>query len=480
MGQTIGKAAMKAGMHRNTATKYLKSRAWPSEQKTERAWLTREDPFEEDWPAIVARLEDAPEFEAKTLFEDLLARRPDVYHPGQLRTFQRHVKDWRARFGPAKDLFFPQTHRPGEAAQTDFTWVTELGITIAGQEYPHMLCHFALTYSNWSWATPCRSESMAAMKEGVQAALCRLGRSPECHQTDHSTAATHETAEGPRKYNEEYLELVGHYGMKPRTIAVGKSNQNGDVEALNGALKRSLEQHLLLRGSRDFEDHASYVAWLEGVLEQRNRLRERRLAEELLVMRPLPVHRLPAFSVLDPRVGPSSTIRIKSHTYSVPSRLKGERVRVRIFEGRLEIYHGGVLQLRVDRVRGRTGHRVEYRHLVDSMLRKPGAFRRYHYFDAFFPTSVFRDAFDVLDAALSRWKADVTYLRILRLAARTMESEVAKALRETLDHGEVPLFEHIEAMVAPREPSLPVVEIPEVELSGYDDLIEVAAVEVAQ
>jgi len=155
-------------------------------------------------------------------------------------------------------------------------------------------------------------------------------------------------------------------------------------------------------------------------------------------------------------------------------------VRVRIFDGHLEIYHGGALQLRVARVRGRTGHRVEYRHLVDSMLRKPGAFRRYHYFDAFFPTSVFRDAFDVLDAALSRWQADVTYLRILRLAAQTMESEVAEALRETLDSGEVPLFEHIEAMVAPREPLLPVVEIPEVELSGYDDLIQVAAAEVAR
>lgn len=231
MGRTIRQSALRAGMHRNTARKYLSGK-WPSERRKPRDWRTRENPFEEDWPGIVEMLEHAPELEVKTIFEDLMARKPDRYHEGQLRTLQRHVKVWRARHGPPKEIFFPQVHRPGEAAQTDFTWADELGITIGGEPYPHLLCHLVLPYSNWSFATPCRSESMAALKEGVQGALFRLGRVPEYHPTDNSTAATHNLPSGKREFNEEYVALVEHLGMKPRTIGVGESQQNGDIEAL--------------------------------------------------------------------------------------------------------------------------------------------------------------------------------------------------------------------------------------------------------
>lgn len=479
MGRRINQAALRAGMHRNTATKYLRSGEFPSESQAPRTWRTRENPFEEDWPGIVSMLEDAPEFEVKTIFEDLLERKPGCYHEGQLRTLQRHVKNWRARYGPPKAVFFPQVHRPGEAVQTDFTWANELEITIAGEPYPHLLCHVVLPYSNWSFATPCRSESIPALKEGVQAALFRLGRVPEYHQTDNSTAATHNLPSGKRKFNEEYVALVEHLGMKPRTIGVGESHQNGDVEALNGALKRALQQHLLLRGSRDFESREAYREWLDTVFSKRNQLRTKRLEEELSVMRPLPAHRLPSYSVIDTRVGPSSTIRAKDATYSVPSRLVGEQIRVHVFDDRLEIHHGGVLQFSVPRVRGKGGHRIQYRHVIESMVKKPGAFRRFRYFDSLFPTEIFRRAFEVLNRSFSRWKADVQYLRVLRLAARTMEADVAAALEEILAAGEVPDFAVVEARVAPREPEVPEIQIPEVELESYDDLLGGDSEEVA-
>jgi hypothetical protein len=479
MGRTITEAALRAGLHRNTARKYLRSGVLPSEAKKPRTWRTRENPFEEDWSGIVAMLEDAPELEVKTIFEDLLARRPDRYHDGQLRTLQRHVRAWKARQGPPKEVFFPQAHRPGEAAQTDFTWTKELGIRVAGEPYPHLLCHVALPYSNWSFATPCRSESIPALKEGIQAAFFRLGRVPKYHQTDNSSAATHDVPSGKRKFNEEYLELMNHLGMKPRTIGIGESHQNGDVEALNGALKRALRQHLLLRGSPDFESHEAYREWLAGVLDRRNRLREKRLAEELAVMRRLPAHRLPSYSVISTRVGPSSIIRARSHPYSVPSRLLGEKVEVRVFDDRLEVYHGGAFQFSTPRVRSQGGHGVQYRHVIESLVRKPGAFRQYRYFDALFPTTVFRRAFEALDEALSRWKADVEYLRVLRLAAWTVESDVEAALSEILAGGQVPRFEAVEARVAPREPEIPEVRLPEVELSSYDALLGEDVDEVA-
>ncbi|MBU1367195.1 MAG: IS21 family transposase, partial [Candidatus Omnitrophica bacterium] len=84
---------------------------------------------------------DAPELEAKALFEYLLLAKPGRYEPGQVRTFQRRVKQWRATEGPAKVVFFAQEHRPGEAMQTDFTSCNELQITIQGEPYEHMLCH---------------------------------------------------------------------------------------------------------------------------------------------------------------------------------------------------------------------------------------------------------------------------------------------------------------------------------------------------
>jgi hypothetical protein len=145
----------------------LKLGKLPSVLKSPRKWRTRPDPFEEEWPEIVQRLRDAPELEAKALFEDLLERYPDRYHPGHLRTFQRRIKQWRASQGPERSVFFPQEHSPGEAFQTDFTWATKLGVTIGGEPFAHMLCHLVLPYSNWEWVTVCRSESLVALKRGI-------------------------------------------------------------------------------------------------------------------------------------------------------------------------------------------------------------------------------------------------------------------------------------------------------------------------
>jgi len=161
-------------------------------------------PFAEDWPDLRVRLLDAPELEAKTLFEFLMAQHPDRYEPGQLRTLQRRVLEWRGKEGPEREVFFAQEHRPGEAMQTDFTHCEELEVTIAGEPFPHLLCHPVLPYSNWEWATVCHSESLMALRRGVQAAVFKLGRVTEFHQTDNSTAATHDLASGMRGFNVEY------------------------------------------------------------------------------------------------------------------------------------------------------------------------------------------------------------------------------------------------------------------------------------
>lgn len=466
-----GLAALRAGMSANTARRYLRAGRLPSELVEPRSWRTRPDPFAGDWPEVRLRLEEAPELEAKALFEDLMRRRPEQYEPGQLRTLQRRIKRWRAQEGPPKTVFFPQEHRPGEAMQTDFTWATELGITVGGEPFPHMLCHPVLPYSNWEWVTVCQSESMSALRRGVQAALVRLGRAPAYHQTDNSTAATHDLRTGKRGFNAEYKELVHHYGMVARTIEIGEKHQNGDVESLHGVLKRRAKQHLLLRGGREFPSVSVYEAWLQDCVEAANRLRATRLEEELAVMRPLPGSRLPEFVEQEVRVTSWSTIRVKYNAYSVPSRLEDEWVRVRIYDERIEVYFAGEHQVTLERLPGRNGHRINYRHVIWSLVRKPGAFERYRYREDLFPTPAFRRAYDALREARPPHRADVEYVRLLHLAASTMESEVEQALEALHGRGIVPTADQVRAHVAPTRPEVPVLETAAVDLEEYDDLL---------
>jgi transposase len=467
-----GASGLRAGMSRNTAAKYLKLGKLPSELKQPRSWRTRPDPFEDDWPEIHQRLQDAPELEGKALFEDLLSRYPDRYHPGQVRTFQRRLKEWRAKEGPEREVFFPQEHRPGEAVQTDFTWGNRLGVTVGGEPLAHLLCHVVLPYSNWQWATVCRSESLGALKRGVQEALFRLGRVPVYHQTDNSTAATHDLAGGLRAFNEEYLDFIHGLGMEPRTIFPGAKEQNGDVEALNGALKRRLKQHLLLRGLRDFESVRAYEMWLGEALEKANRGRTKRFMQEMEVMKPLTVERLPEFKEIQARVTSHSTVTVKNNIYSVPSRLIGEMVRVRIYDDRLEILYRGTLELIVERLTGRGGHRINYRHIIWSLVRKPGAFRLFKFREDLYPSPIFRKAYDALCRLHDERKAAVAYLRILHLAASTLETEVEAALQLVMETGLPVTMESVKALLdSSKYEGRPEMEAFEVDLACYDALL---------
>jgi transposase len=465
-----GLAAMKAGMHRETGRKYLEEGRLPSETKEARTWRTREDPFIEDWEELRTRLVDAPELEAKTLFEYLMGKHPGRYEPGQLRTLQRRLQEWRAKEGPEREVYFAQEHRPGEAMQTDFTNCNELEVTIHKEEFPHLLCHSVLPYSNWESATVCHSESLMALRRGAQRAVFKLGRRPEWHQTDNSTAATHDVPKGKRDFNDEYQRVMDHLGMKPRTIEVGKSNQNGDVEALNGALKRRLLQHLLMRGSRDFESVEAYERWVQQVLEGANDLRRTKVAEELAVMGELKVERLPEYVEETVKVTSWSTIRVRRNTYSVPSRLIRHDVKVRVYENRLEVVFGNVTQLDVERLPGESGRRINYRHLIWSLVQKPYAFARYRYREDLFPSLTFRQAYDALLVQGER-SADREYLRILHLAATTLESEVEAVLTRLLAERHLVDADQVKALVAPSKPQLPHLEAPTVDLAAYDGLL---------
>lgn len=476
----IGLAAMKAGMNRDTAAAYIHGGQLPSAQAMDRDWRTRPDPFAASWPAAEAMLLAAPELEAKALFDWFCDQHPGVHHEGQLRTFQRHVRQWRALHGPEKEVYFSQVHRPGVRMETDFTCMNALAVTIGREPFPHLLCHSVLTYSNWEWGTIAQSESLLALRHGLQTTLVQLGHVPAQQWTDHSTAATHELGgdeRGQRGFNRGYLGLMEHFGIEPHTINRAEPHENGDIESANGAFKRRVMQYLLLRGHRDFVDQPDYRQFLEGVFHKANDRRRPRLTEELAAMRPLEVALLPEYVEEQARVSRWSTIQSDRRTYSVPSRLIGETLRVRRYEDRLDVHLDGHLQLNMPRLMGPQIHAINYRHIIEWLVRKPGAFAQYRFREDLFPSLVFRRAYDRLCADCSPRTADVEYLRILRQAARTMESAVETVLLDLERQQVVPRWAALmEFWPTPSPTAVPALAPLVVELADYDQLLDAVAV----
>ncbi len=471
--KNFGIAAIKAGMDEKTARKYRKLGKLPSELEQPHTWRTRQDPFEDSWDEIKSMLEINAGLEAKTIFEDLQRRNPGWYADGQLRSLQRHIKVWRASEGPAKEVFFTQVHHPGQLGQSDFTNMNKLGITIGGRPFDHLIYHFVLTYSNWEAGSICFSESFESLSEGLQNALWELGGVPEMHRTDCLTTAVQKTSH-PDEFTLRYQDLLDHYRLKGCKTNPNSPHQNGDVEQRHHRFKRAVDQALLLRNSRDFADRSDYEQLLRKLFKQLNAGRSKRFLEEQAVLHRLPKSRIEACKKSTPSVGPSSTIRVNHNVYSVDSRLIGECIQVRLFMDHLEIWYG---QKRVDtlpRLRGEGKHAINYRHIIDSLIRKPGAFENYRYRDDLFPTSRFRIAYDDLKQRHSQSIAAKQYLSILYLAARESETAVDDVLRMMIDKNMRICDEQVEALVRCSQP-VPVatkVRIEAVDLTCYDQLLE--------
>ncbi len=472
-GKTQEAAAAAAGMRVRTA------RAWergplPSETRKPRTWRTRSDPFEEVWPADVEPLlqtDEAGVLQATTIFDWLEERYPGRFPAGQLRTLQRRLRDWRALHGGEREVFFPQVHPPGREAQLDFTHARELGLTIAGEPLDHLLFVLVLSYSGWTWAKLAFSETFEALVAGLQAAFRRLGGVTAVARTDNLSAATHDLKhESGRVLNERFASVLAHYGLESTRIRPGESNENGVVEQTNRRIKDALRQALVIRESCDFPDLETYEAFVEVVVERRNRRFASSLAAERPHLRPLPPAPVPSYSTYLVRVHRWSTVRVGGRTYSVPSRLIGHEVEARLHPDVVEILYRSQVIERMERLRGAEEYRIDYRHVIWSLVRKPGAFARYRYREGLFPTETFRRTYDALVACRGE-RADVEYVRVLHLAASAMEATVERALVELLAIGKPFTYGDVRDRVAPAKPVIPEIHVPDPDLSVYDTFL---------
>ncbi len=337
--QSLQVSADKAGMHRETARKYRQAGKLPSQLGKDHDWRTRIDPFAEVWLWVAGQLSENPGLEAKTLLAALQREYPGRFADGQLRTLQRQVKRWRGLEGPGQEVFFAQVHHPGRLCQSDFTHMSDLGVSIGGRSFEHLVYHLVLTYSNWEACTLCYSESFESLSEGLQNALWELGGVPERHRTDRLSAAVANTT-NLKEFTRRYEGLLGHYGLLAEKTNPDSGHENGDVEQRHHRFKRAVDQALMLRGSRDFADVPAYEQFLKALTKQLNRGRQARFAEELKVLHGLPPQRLEAVKRLVARGDCGSLIHVDRNAYSVNSRLIGQKVEVRLYVQHLEVCTG--------------------------------------------------------------------------------------------------------------------------------------------
>jgi hypothetical protein len=284
------------------------------------------------------------------------------------------------------------------------------------------------------------------------------------------------------RQNEEftlrYKALLSHYKIKGEKTNPRKANENGDVEKSHDIFKKAVDQALMLRGSRDFESRDAYAEFLEKIFSQLNSGRRERFLEECKRLRSLPAMRLDDFKVEKVRVRKSSTIAVGHNVYSLASRLIGELVSVRLYAENLEVWYADKKVDGFPRLRGKRNHHIQYRHIIDWLLRKPGAFKNYRYRDDLFPTTRFRMAYDyLLERNTNPQKVSKEYLKILDLAAKESETKVDDALRllfERGERGDAISFDSVRVIVESNEPvpSPKAVTVPDIDLKFYDRLIK--------
>jgi len=459
-------AAAKSGMCTKTATKYLKSGKLPSECKKKRVHRTRTDPFAAHWSEIEELIQQSPELQAKTILYHLMERYPNHYNDIHLRTLQRRVRQHLTLHGSSKAVIFLQNIQPGQSSQSDWTVMNSLNITIARAPFAHCLFHFMLPYSCWESIMICHNESFDTLSKGFARATLELGGTLPVHRTDNLSAAT-KKAGGSRAFTERWQQFLEHYNVQPSRNNPGVSHENGSVEKSHDLFKNAVNQHLLLRGSRDFTDLAAYESFLITIKDRRNQQRQFKLKEEISYLQALPERGWSDPITFTARVSPSSTIQALGCTYSVPSRLISYTLKVQVHPDTVELYYGQKLLITMPRIG--EGVSIDYRHIIDSLIRKPGAFANYQYRAQLFPQPIFRVVYDQLtqDKPATSHKS---YLKILHLAKCHGEGNVVAALQLCQEAQVLPNEETISGYL--KAPKIPCVELAVMapNLSDYDSL----------
>ena len=470
-------AAAKAGFSTAAAYRIEADPRPPAETRKPRE-RRRPDPLAGVWEdEILAMLKAAPGLRPVAIFEEVLRRRPEM-GSGVRRTLERRIRSWRALNGPEKEVMFRQEHPPGRLGLSDFTDLSELGVTIAGVVLACRLYHFRMACSGFEHGhVVLGGESYVALAEGLQNALWALGGAPEQHRSDSLSAAFRNLDQDAKAdLTRRYEALCAHYAMTPTRNNKGVAHENGSIESPHGHLKRALEDALLLRGSRDFEHLEDLRCFVDEIVGRRNAKNAKRIDQERLALRPLPVRRTADYDETLVSVTSAGGFTLRKVFYSMPSRLIGHRLRVRLYDDRLECFLGSTQLLTLRRGRaetsGKHGHVVDYRHLIHALRRKPMALLNLVYRDQLFPRPAYAQAFERLLARTGERNACRTLVGLLALAhERACEGELAQALEGEMQADRLPDLKALQARFGPKTATAPHVVIELGTLAAYDEIL---------
>ena len=450
----------------------------PSQKKPPRG-RRRPDPLAGIFDAeVVPMLGAAPELRPVAIFEELQRRHADL-HANVRRTLERRIRAWRALHGAEREVIFRQVHEPGRMGLSDFTEMRDLAVGVAGMPLDHRLYHFRLACSGFEHAhVILGGESYVALAEGLQNALWALGGAPREHRSDSLSAAFRNLNRAAREdLTARYDALCMHYGMEPSRNNRGLAHENGSIESPHGHLKSAIRDALLLRGSRDFTDLAAYRCFIDEIMSRKNARNGKRIAAERAALQPLPAGRTCDYEETFAFVTSSGGFTLRKVFYTVPSRLIGHRLRVRLYDDRLELLIGATPLMTLERGRpgpnGKHGHVVDYRHVIHALRRKPMALLNLVYRDQLFPREAYRAMFERLRERLADRLACRTIVELLSLAHdRACEAELATVLAEHLAADQLPDLGRLRRRFAPDPARLPEVRVNLAPLSGYEILIE--------
>ncbi|MBO6720181.1 MAG: IS21 family transposase [Rhizobiaceae bacterium] len=474
-------AAAKASISVATAYRIEKDPRLPSQKKPARG-RRRPDPLEGIFDAeIVPLLKAAPGIRPVAIFEEMMRRHPQL-SSGIRRTLERRIRSWRAIHGEEQEVIFRQTHEPGRLGLSDFTDMNASGVTIAGAPLDHRLYHFRLAYSGFEHAhVVLGGESFVALAEGLQNALWLLGGVPREHRSDSLSAAFRNLDSDAREdLTRRYGELCGHYGMRPTRNNAGVAHENGAIEGAHGHLKRAIEDALLMRGSREFDDLDLYRRFVDEIVSRMNARNAKRIDIERPELKELPDRRTADYEEVTVRVTSAGGFTLRKVFYTAPSRLIGHRLRVRLYDDRLDVFIGGTNLMTLPRGRasssGKHDQVVNYRHVIHSLRRKPMALLNLVYRDQLFPREAYRRTFELLLERLPERQACRIMVDLLGLAhERSCESELATHLSACLKARQLPDMTILRARFAPDPAALPNVVVHLASLKAYEALIDTTA-----
>ena len=448
-------AAAKAGISMASAYRINADPCLPSQRKKPRE-RRRPDPLADIFETeIVPLLEAAPGLRAVAIFEEIRRRHPELDQRVR-RTLERRIRSWRAQFGPDQEVIFRQVHEPGRLGLSDFTDMGDLAVTVAGVPLDHRLYHFRLTWSGFEHAhVILGGESYVALAEGLQNALWAVGGAPIEHRSDSLSAAFRNLdADARADLTTRYDALCEHYGMAPTRNNRGVAHENGSIESSHGHLKAAVRDALLLRGTCDFDDLAAYRHFIDEIVARKNRRNAARIDSERAVLQPLPQARTSDYEEVIVTVTSTSSFTLRKVFYTVPSRLIGHRLRVRLYDDRLDVFIGGTRLMTLPRGRSADhathAHVVDYRHVIHSLRRKPMALLKLVYRNQLFPRDAYRQTFERLLDAMGERAACRQAVELLSIAhERACEAELAELLADGLAAGRLPDMAALRLRFAP-------------------------------